>query len=166
MFDPDFFNDEGKPVRDHYAIKWLMKGTKKKPKIEEFKSRNWKGINPEAFSSDLHTLISPAISEPVDLVLHYNSVLENLRESHAPLVTKKKYRNLNPWYSQEIKAMKAKRRQLERKYIKSKSDIDHYNYKHYCGEYGKKLNLSVLNHNKKLVILVIFGPFEPYGVPG
>ena len=92
VFDPDFFNDEGKPVRDHYAIKWLMKGTKKKPKIEEFKSRNWKGINPEAFSSDLHTLISPAISEPVDLVLHYNSVLENLRESHAPLVTKKKYR--------------------------------------------------------------------------
>ena len=151
VFDANFSTDDGQPVNDHYAIRWEMKGVKKKPEIKEYKLRCWKNLNHEIFDLDLSTALSQPIPESVDRVVIYNQILEGLRESHAPIKVRKKYRKLNPWYSDELQSMKTKRRQLERKQAKSGSDLDKLNYKRQCSEYNKCLNKAVLNFNKTMI---------------
>ena len=90
VFDANFSTDDGQPVNDHYAIRWEMKGVKKKPEIKEYKLRCWKNLNHEIFDLDLSTALSEPIPESVDRVVIYNQILEGLQESHAPIKIRKR----------------------------------------------------------------------------
>ena len=151
VFDLNFCTDKGEPIKDHYAIKWNMIGAKKEVQEEKFATRSWKNFCHESFGVDLNISLLASINKSSDLVITYNSILEDLIETHAPLKIKTKSRKLNPWYSDDLKVMKRRRRQLERKAKKSKSNADKYLYKQNCHAYYRHLRISVLNHNKKLI---------------
>ena len=151
VFDPYFCNDSGQPVKDHFMIKWHMKGTKKIVTPEKFVTRDWKNLCHNRFNQDLTKALSESISQSTDLVKTYFDVLEGLRDEHVPLKTKKKSYKLNPWYSDELRAMKTKRRQLERKWIKSQSSSDNHLYKQQCYEYYKCLRKTIISYNRNLI---------------
>ena len=59
-----------------------------------------------------------------DMVDLFNSVLSNLTEKHAPLITKEIcVRTKKPWFNNDIIKAKQKRRAVEWKYLKTK-DLD------------------------------------------
>ena len=65
-----------------------------------------------------------------ELVAVYDNTLSTILDRHALLITKL-VRNLpkRPWYNDSINECKAKKRQLERKWIKSKSPGDWIKFK-------------------------------------
>ena len=152
VFDTNFCNDDGQPIQDHHAIKWRMKGAKKSLMVEKFVMRDWRNLCHNSFSQDLHNTLSASISQSTDLVKTYNDVLEQIRDIHVPEKTKSKSRKLNPWYTDKLRKMKTKRRQLERKWKKSKSHSDNQLYKQQCFEYYKCLRTSIVTHNKNLIL--------------
>ena len=128
-----------------------MRGSKKKIQPEIFKIHDWKNICHQNFNSDLSAAFSGFLETSSDLVNTYNNVLSTLKRIHAPVKRITKTRKLNPWYTSEIKEMKTKKRQLERKAKKSKSDSDKDEYKKSCYAYFNHLRISVINYNKDLV---------------
>ena len=57
-----------------------------------------------------------------ELVELYNSTLSSLLDKHAPLITKS-VRNTNPWYTPELRKLKAACRKAERKWRHSHSSV-------------------------------------------
>ena len=151
VFDPPFSTDDGQPINDHYAIKWCMQGTRKKVMPGKFTMREWKKIDHELFAEDLRNRLSQCTPTSMDLVKTYNEVLIAVKEDHAPLKEKHKKRKLNPWYTNELKVMKSKRRQLERLSKKSGLESDKYNLRQYCYAYERCLRKTVLSYNKNLI---------------
>ena len=74
-----------------------------------------------------------AESEMHTVVQQFNHGLMNLIDKHAPLregvVT---VRPKAPWYNSEIDTAKRLRRKLEHKWLKTKSQIDHDNFRQQC----------------------------------
>ena len=72
--------------------------------------------------SDMHTVVQ-----------QFNHGLMNFIDKHAPLrervVT---VRPKAPWYNSEIDTAKRLRRKLEHKWLKTKSHIDHDNFRQQC----------------------------------
>ena len=151
VHDPNFCTDSGQPVKDHFIIKWLMQGCKKKVKPEKFTFRDWKKICHEDFDQDISLAFNKSSETSSDLVNTYCKVLNDLKEAHAPAKTVTKTRKLNPWYNSALKEMKTKQRQLERKAKKSKSEFDNNEYKKICYAYYNHLRICVIDYNKKLI---------------
>ena len=68
---------------------------------------------------------SPADADLNEIVYQYNSCLHNILDNHAPLKSHTiTIGPCNPWYSPEIDEAKKLRKQLERKWRKTKLDVD------------------------------------------
>ena len=83
-------------------------------------------IRPWCYSLQIESdLLTNPESDLDELLVQFDSTLRNTLNKHAPLM----YRNIiisptNPWYSREIAEAKRKRKQLERRWRKTKSEID------------------------------------------
>ena len=65
-----------------------------------------------------------------DLVQNYNNTLSEVMNRHAPLKTKNMVvRPTVPWYNDNINAAKRLRRKAQRKWRRTKSDIDYIEFK-------------------------------------
>ncbi|XP_038061112.1 uncharacterized protein LOC119731897 [Patiria miniata] len=113
-------------VSDHCAVHCRLDLRKPRYVRHKITFRKITAIDPTKFKDDIAT--SPLITCPADtpdtLVDQYNSVLCKLLDSHAPpktckIVDKPKM----PWYNNDIAEAKRKRRQLERRWRKSKLQI-------------------------------------------
>ncbi|XP_038049729.1 uncharacterized protein LOC119723237 [Patiria miniata] len=113
-------------VSDHCAVHCRLDLRKPRYVRHKITYRKITAIDPTKFKDDIAT--SPLITCPADtpdtLVDQYNSVLCKLLDSHAPpktckIVDKPKI----PWYNNDIAEAKRKRRQLERRWRKSKLQI-------------------------------------------
>ena len=86
--------------------------------------RRIKNIDEGQFCADLS--LSPLIVSPPDnindLVELYHSTLSSLLDKHAPIITKP-IRHVNPWYTPELKKLKAACRKAERKWRHSHSSV-------------------------------------------
>ena len=85
----------------------------------------------ESFTDDIldSSLIKNPPEDHDDLVARYDSELSKILDKHAPL--KKRIvtiRPSTPWYSEEIKLEKRKRRKLERRWRASRSLCDREAY--------------------------------------
>jgi hypothetical protein len=85
--------------------------------------RKTKTIDTDAFKADLEK--SPLILCPADniaqLVLQYNDALAAILDKHAPLITQEVFvRPNSPWYTKELANAKQHRRQIERRWMKSR----------------------------------------------
>ena len=107
---------------DHFLISFTvnMKVYEKEPKQISF--RRTKAIDVDAFSNDLTTAL-PSVKECLsfeDAAICYNSVLRNVVDKHAPVITKViKVVPTAPWFDTEYILLRRKRRQAERIWKKS-----------------------------------------------
>ena len=151
--DLGFINDSGIQVKDHLALKWTLKGERKKFKLETRKIRKWRDIDLEAFKQDVRNCVEQTLDDEnqMNLVDWYNSTLSSLVDKYAPEKTVVLSRKPNPWYSEEIRDCKRNQRQLERKWLKTKLTIDHEIFRKQCTVIGNKVRVAQLNFNKKAV---------------
>ena len=115
-------------LSDHCFVECLLSIPSPSLTVKEVAFRRWKQIDISAFKKDI--LASELYSLPSDeIAANYDRILHAIRDKHAPLQRKVSVvRPRVPWYSSELKLLKAKRRKIERKMRKSNlpSDIQEY----------------------------------------
>ena len=68
-----------------------------------------------------------------DIIANYNSSLKDIIDLQAPLLNGTiTLRPHAPWYSDELRDAKHKRRQLERRWRSTKLEVHHQLYRDYC----------------------------------
>ena len=99
--------------------------------------RKLRNIDHKGFERDL--IDSPLLSSSAsdlsvsELSDRYQSVLSSVLEAHAPLQRKTiSARPSAPWYNNEIASQKTLRRKLERRWRRTKLDIDQQAYTNQC----------------------------------
>lgn len=105
------------PITDHFLISFnvtLTFSTTKLPRLISF--RNIKDINSNALTSSIDRLLDTHnLSTPDELVSHYNTGLHAILNSLAPLKTRSvSFSTSAPWFTHDLRLMKAKGRRLER----------------------------------------------------
>ena len=146
-------------ISDHLAVHCQLALAKPSFEKKEIYYRKLRSINKTAFRQDilkssLLTKTHPmTISELVDL---YNIELSSLLDQHAP--PKKKIvilRPAAPWYSEEIRKEKSKRRKLEGRWRNTRLTIDRDIYIQQCNTVNnlissskKKFYSSIITENK------------------
>ena len=117
----------GQKISDHFAVKCQL--ALKKPGIEkkEVTFRKLNQIDFDKFNSDLCEEFKgfDHLCDINNLTASYNSTLRELLDKHAPERTKViALRNKHQGFSLDIRTKKKKRRQLERRWRRSKSAFD------------------------------------------
>lgn len=130
---------------DHSSIVCSLNIDKPPPETIQIKFREIQNINLENFRQDIYRsnlYINPPNTLD-DLVDMYNSVLTGLIDKHAPLITRNVTARPNAqWFNNELRIKKRETRRLERKWKKSKLEVDHEILKCSAKEYSKMLNLA------------------------
>ena len=131
-------------ISDHFTLICSLDIRKPRYEIKTISSRNLKSVNNDAFRDNIEKslLLSAAfvdVSQSVDL---YNSELSRILDCHAPLSTPRvTVRPAAPWYSNEIKTIKRKRRKLERQWGKRRLSSDRLRFT----EQGRLVNRLLLS---------------------
>lgn len=116
--------------------------------------RKLKSIDEDALESDLKSFVenSESIQDLDSLVKYYHDGLTQILDKHAPIITKlfaPKPKKL--WFDDVCKSLKRDKRKLERKWRKSKLQIDYDNYKIARNIYVKHLYAMKVKHYKKAI---------------
>ena len=142
---------------DHNNILFTLDVNKPSPLKKTITNRKIRGINKESFINDIgQALIFSSAPEASleylnDLVVQYNTTSDIL-DSHAPLTSKTiTVRDQTPWTSDEIRPLKAERRRLERKWLKTKLQVDYDNYKTQKNKVNTFLKTKHQEHISKLI---------------
>ena len=114
-------------ISDHFAVHVTMAVSKPRPLRKTIHYRKYRSIDLACFSQDLATssiVQSPAKSLD-DLVHQYNTVISDVVNKHAPKLSRKlAIKPYMPWYNTTIQMAKRTRRQLERRWRKTKLVAD------------------------------------------
>ena len=114
-------------LSDHGAIRCKLNLAKPKQPKQRISYIKFKTINHQDFEMDIKRsdLFNNPESDLDKLLVQFDSTLRNILNKHAPLIHRNvTIRPSNPWYSNEIAEAKRKRKQLERRWRKTKSEID------------------------------------------
>ena len=136
-------------LSDHYAVNCVL--SLRKPPLEkkEISYRKLKHIDIQQFRDDIIQLPVVAANDNAvdvaDLVDSYNNELTDLLDKYAPLKTSCfTLRPSSPWYSENIKVEKQRRRRLERLWRKSGLTV----HKDMFAEQCRVVNMCV--HDSKM----------------
>ena len=102
---------------------------------QRLRYRKIREIDIDKFSKDIKSseLYMKPGATATELVNQYNSVLSKLLDTHAPVVQRSVSIRPNcPWYSDDLRGAKRNKRRLERKFRKSKLEIDRQIYLDAC----------------------------------
>lgn len=160
--DPGLCDHLGKLTRDHFAVGFTTTLTKPAPVQKTVSFRRLRAIDVEAFKQDIKSsyVLSPTEGTVDSLVDAYNEGLKVLIDKHAPARVKTIIQRPNcPWYTDELHEAKHTRRQLERKWQKSRLTVHHQIYRHQCVVVNKLIKqarttyysdkISVCGHDQK-----------------
>ncbi|KAJ8369327.1 hypothetical protein SKAU_G00093550 [Synaphobranchus kaupii] len=128
-------------VSDHKDISmelpFLSPHTKPKRQI---RFRNLKKINPDTMTSDLQHLSSANFSSASESVDFYNNSLRSPLDFHAPVKTRAvTFSRSAPWFTCELREMKAAGRVLERRLKASGLTVHRLAYREHQKAYSKSL---------------------------
>jgi DNA-directed RNA polymerase subunit F len=142
------------PNSDHHLVTFDM--CMKKPAIhtKTVQYRKYRSIDIDQFKQDISKsdLYKHPSKSLEGLVCQYNSVLKELLDKHAPLVDKKiVIRPDNQWYTEETRTGKIKRRACERKWRKSKLEVDRLEYKQQCIKVNTMLTEAKTKYYSEMV---------------
>ena len=88
------------------------------------------------FSSDLveSALIRSPLNDDLPLAFdQFNSTLQSMIDNHAPIIRRSvPLRHYAPWFTDEIKIAKRKRRKLERRWHAHNTEANHLLYTEHC----------------------------------
>ena len=111
---------------DHSIFRFSLPWKKPKAVKIKIKCRNMKNIDLDKLANDIKNsdLILNPPSDLNSLVSSYNSTLEQIFNSHAPVTEKEVVlRSRSPWYNEHIEQAKRERRGAERKFRKTNLEI-------------------------------------------
>ena len=83
------------------------------------------------FSADLEesALIRSPLNDDLSLVIdQFNSTLQSMIDNHAPIIRRSRILRPAPWFTDEIKVAKRKRRKLERRWRTHNTEANHLLY--------------------------------------
>ena len=119
-------------LSDHCAITCLLSMQKPQPQLVSIKTRRLKSFNIDAFRGDLAAKLSDRETAALDAntcVQNYELIVGSLFDQHAPEQTRTvRIRPNSPWFTEEIRLARHKRRQLERKWRQSRTEINRQIY--------------------------------------
>ena len=122
-------------LSDHSAIHSKLSLVRPRPPKVKKQYRKIRGVDPIEFGNDVmaSTLFFSPASNVNDLCDQYDSELSTVVDVHAPLKTCfVTPRPSAPWYCEEIAAEKRKRRKLERRLRKYRTEADKLLYADQC----------------------------------
>ena len=100
--------------------------------------RSLRAIDMYKFSSDLEdsALIRSPLNDDLSLAIdQFNSTLQSMIDNHAPIIRRSvSLRPHAPWFTDEIKVAKRKRRKLERRWRAHNTEANHLLYTEHCRE--------------------------------
>ena len=141
-------------ISDHYPVHFKLMCEKPKFERKEISYRKFKSIDIDNFKqqlSDCEPIKNP-VSALVESVTHYNEVLGEMLDNHAPLITRTvTLRPCSPWFNDEIKRARTLRRKLEQKSRQSQLESDKEDYKEQCRIYNELLLSTKTAHYSKMV---------------
>ena len=145
------FDSTGYLPSDHAAIMCSLHIGKPDPVKMEIEMRKARDINMESFRTDI--LSSPLYTSPAtdidSLIEQYDSVLSNLFDKHAPIITRSiTCRPHAPWFTDEIHKVKQEVRRCERRWLSSKLEIHKQIFKERSSHYHHLIKQSKRNYHK------------------
>nr|XP_054773056.1 uncharacterized protein LOC129281089 [Lytechinus pictus] len=134
---------------DHDAILTSMNLERPVSSKKVVTCRKLRSINLEKFREDIKNYVlskscASNLSEAVD---EYNNVLQDLLDKHAPAkLTRVSLRPRAPWYTEAVRRSKQKRRQAERKMVKTGLEIHKEIYRDACKQHDETLKKAKTDH--------------------
>jgi exonuclease III len=149
VVDPCLFDNNGNSSGDHFGILSYINIAKPVCTTKKITFRKFQDISLPDFIADieLSTILHNNEGTAEDLVDAYNSVMSTIIEKHAPLQMKTiTFRPNTPWYTDELRKEKQKKRKSERRWRKTKLTVDYDVYKEHCKETNKLLLAAKREH--------------------
>ena len=146
VMDPCLSDIKGNPSGDHLAVHAKLNIGKPGSIRKENTFRRLRAISVPDFIMDIEQMprIQCTSGSLDDLVDAYNSGIRTLMDKHAPQQVKTITLRPNaPWYTDELRSAKHKRRKAERLWRKTKLTVHHQLFKQECQ------NVSTLLMNSK-----------------
>ena len=116
-------------LSDHYALQCSLRlGTSKKS-LQPVTFRSLKKIDATRFTNDLRRAFTQTLTDSVGChmdraLVQYNTALKNVLDEHAPVKKKMMPPRPNaPWYTDELRELKQKKRRCERRWLKSGLEV-------------------------------------------
>ena len=129
-------------LSDHCFVECNLSFPRPNLVTKEIQFRKTNHLNLQAFKADItdSKLCNDPCSNLDDLVKHYDNTLSHILEKHAPLQRKVVVvRPRVPWFSEELKRIKAKRRKLEKVMLRSNCQNDKDAYRQARNKYAASL---------------------------
>jgi hypothetical protein len=117
---------------DHYAVLFGLSLPKPERPKKEITIRKWKDLDIHCMKNDIKESLSPIMNtnSVSEAVQKYNTILTEVLEKHVPCKRKTvTVRYNSEWINTDIKQSIQKRRKLEEKWRKSRTEIDREMYK-------------------------------------
>lgn len=133
----------GLAISDHFFIECKLSLPRPPLKVAKLQFRNFKRIDLAAFKEDIRSLdlVNSSQVSLDDLATHYHQSLLDILDKHAPCKTKVMViRPKVPWFTNDLKELKALRRKFEKKSLKSSNPLDKQTYNTVRNKYSVLLN--------------------------
>ena len=141
-------------LSDHFAVHCTLSVVKPPVQLCTRSFRKIRSIDLDSFRRDIanSSLCQSPASNLSDLCLQYDTVLLGILNKHAPLRNKSfSVRPKAPWYTDEIRCNKTKRRNLERRWRRSKLTVDRELYVAQSNVVKKLIFQAKMNYYSKLI---------------
>ena len=112
----------GSFLSDHATVLFNLKGSKSESSAKEVWFRKIKSINLPKFKNDIRTseLLLNTPNHLVDLVNCFNTTLKSITDKHAPWRKRSTTQRAQaPWWSDEIRSAKRRRRKFYSDFVSS-----------------------------------------------
>ena len=143
-------------TKRHFMLQWELCNSKVRAKRKEIVYRDFSNLDIISFRTDLQTLNlfqqCSECSTVDDMVSLFNTKLQDLVCQHTILIRKQvSTHSKSPWYNDSLRELKRNRRQLERKYVKTRLTVDYQHYQKACKEYGKQLYKARISYDTDMI---------------
>ena len=143
------------PISDHFIIQCPIRFPRPALSYKELTFRKLKNIDIAEFSADVASsmLCASVHWDNIDALSDcFNMTLTDILDKHAPLKTRIMInRPKIPWFNDDIKQLKRKRRRLEKKALKTDLPGDWNNYHKVRNQYSALLKSARVNYYSNLI---------------
>lgn len=148
VLDPCLCDENGQSAGDHLAIHFTICEPKPPPMKQTVSYRKLKTLNIPAFQHEVGTQLADLTpnEDPAVLDEQYTDAVTRALDKCSPLLTRTiTLRPHAPWYNEELREEKQKRRKLERQWLANKLVIHRQMYRQQC----HLVNNMVINLKKE-----------------